>query len=253
MPPRKRPRAKEPPPEDDAALSPSGSDREHADDAALLGAAARQRRRLGKAAAAGAVSTFFLPPAAGSARTLADLRVDRGDERSLRDLLARLPPRHPAEKAALRAAHQARFGRWWADLRAGNSLLLHGFGSKRDLLHAFAAECTGDGSRLEVDGLQPGLAARHVLQWAAAAARGAEPAAHRGRPAQELLDAVAAEHPRRRLYVVIHNIDGPGGLHVHAGAPPPPPPPPPRSHSAPTALPWPRDRRSPQHPATFHL
>ena len=206
MPPRKRPKPKAVAHPSDDEASTSGSDREGDQ---LLRAGARQRRRLGRSTR-GAVSTFFLPQNTGGSRTLAELRLDHGGEAALRDLLARLPERHPNEKRALRAALEARFGAWWADWRAGNSLLFYGFGSKRDLLDHFARSCTSDGACLVVDGLHQGLTARQVLAWAAAAARQGEAGSYRQRSTAELLEMIAAEGPHRWVYVVIHNIEGLG-------------------------------------------
>ena len=62
------------------------------------------------------------------------------------------------------------FGRWWAQLRSGSSLLLYGFGSKHDLLTSFAKEWTTDGACFAVNGLHPGLTAKQVGRLAVVAA-----------------------------------------------------------------------------------
>jgi hypothetical protein len=59
-----------------------------------------------------------------------------------------------------------------------------------------------------VRGHLPGVTAKAVLA-AAAAALGRKPG--RGAGHDELLAAVQAEPAARRLYILIHNIDGPGG------------------------------------------
>ena len=54
--------------------------------------------------------------------------------------------------------------------RGGTSLLFHGYGSKRSLLQRFARFVSAGGGRcIQVDGLSPGLTARQVLVYAAAA------------------------------------------------------------------------------------
>lgn len=87
------------------------------------------------------------------------------------------------------------------------SLLFHGFGSKRALLHAFASDALTDGGVLSIRGAAPGVTARAVLAAAAGALahKGA-----RGAGCEELLAAIQAEPPARRLYILLHNIDGPG-------------------------------------------
>lgn len=140
------------------------------------GGSGRAASPAAPAAASHLVSSFFQGHAAaiGSGRTLADLQLgalaeEAGDEAaaSLRDLVAALPERHATEKAALRRRLAAQFGRWWAQLRAGNSLLFYGFGSKHELLQRFAREQLGhgDGACMSVNGLQPGLTAKQVCDW----------------------------------------------------------------------------------------
>ncbi|EFN52388.1 hypothetical protein CHLNCDRAFT_26858, partial [Chlorella variabilis] len=145
------------------------------------------------------------------------------EEGGLRDLLASLPERHPESKAALRRRQHAQFGRWWAQLRAGNSLLLYGFGSKHDLLSRFARQQTGDGACLAVNGLHPGLTAKQVRAglvppartcWTRLKAcwacwdRQSWAAHYRGCSKDDMLELVGRD--QRRLYLVLHNIDGPG-------------------------------------------
>lgn len=177
------------------------------------------------------------------------------------------------------------FGRWWAQLRAGNSLLLCGFGSKYDLLNAFAREWMADGACFTVNGLHPGLTAKQVgragsrsiwhackralqailrtadpavsaragaccrpsgltwqqcnlpaphplrpafcpplatpcnlqiLQFGVCALKGGKPSHYRGCSKDELLQLVGRD--ARQLYVVLHNIDGPGAFSVARAA-----------------------------------
>jgi hypothetical protein len=126
----------------------------------------RHRRHSG-VGAGGYVSSYFQHQnVTGSTRTLADLQLDAsapGQAEGMRDLLSALPQRHPAEKAELLRRQQSQFAGWWAHLRAGNSVLLYGYGSKHDLLNTFAREHTRDGACLAVNGMQPSLSAKQVL------------------------------------------------------------------------------------------
>lgn len=49
-----------------------------------------------------------------------------------------------------------------------------------------------------------------IAVWTAAALKGIKPQHYRGYSKQQLFELIEAEAPRRRIYVLIHNIDGPG-------------------------------------------
>jgi len=120
---------------------------------------------------------------------------------------------HQAERSArAQAAEAEEYPRWAALLRARFSLLLYGLGSKAALLNHFAATCCTDGGCVLANGFFPDLRPRTLLAAAAAAlSPSASPGEFRARPPAELLAhiAAAAATPGRRLYVVVHNIDGP--------------------------------------------
>jgi hypothetical protein len=195
-----------------AAHNPPGGSRSTA--AGLLpvagarqGNGARQARR---SLASGVVSTFFVPHKGGSARSVAELHLNADDETSLRAVVAALPERFPIQKAALRARYREQFGKWWSQWRSGHSLLFYGLGSKQSLLDEFARECSGDGACLAIDGLHPGVTARQVLANVAALARQTRAGHYRQAAPQDLLRTISDEMATRRVYVVLHNIDGPG-------------------------------------------
>jgi len=200
---RRRPQTAQKAP-DRGTDSSSGEDEEHE-----AGGQHRQRKR-NKAARAGIVSTFFGGGTGGSHRSVADLHLAGVDETSLQNTIAGLPERLPNEKNALRARHAQEFGRWWAQWRAGHSLLFYGFGSKHALLQKFARACCGDGACLTINGLHPGLTARQVLMRVAALAKLSKAQHYRATPVKDLLDLIRSEAPLRKIYVVLHNIDGPG-------------------------------------------
>ncbi|KAL4854768.1 DNA polymerase iota [Chlorella vulgaris] len=203
MPPRKRRKG----PVVQAVEGSSSSDDEGNGEAKLH----RHRRHSG-VGAGGYVSSYFQHQnVTGSTRTLADLQLDAsapGQAEGMRDLLSALPQRHPAEKAELLRRQQSQFAGWWAHLRAGNSVLLYGYGSKHDLLNTFAREHTRDGACLAVNGMQPSLSAKQVLQHATAAIKGSKASYYRGCSKKDLLELI--QRDERHLYVVLHNIDGRG-------------------------------------------
>jgi hypothetical protein len=100
---------------------------------------------------------------------------------------------------------------WFASLlhsaRQGCSLLFYGVGSKRQFLEKFAAEALVDGGAIAFYGQQANVTAKHVMsvlveQMSHKPARGCSHA--------ELMGMIQAEPSSRHVYVLIHNIDGPG-------------------------------------------
>lgn len=49
-----------------------------------------------------------------------------------------------------------------------------------------------------------------IVMWAVAALKGTKPAHYRGCTKSDMFELIVKDE--RRVYVVIHNIDGPGGL-----------------------------------------
>ncbi|KAI8462573.1 MAG: origin recognition complex subunit 2-domain-containing protein [Monoraphidium minutum] len=158
-------------------------------------------RRRTRAAAAVAAAP---PPAAADVAALLPAGLD---EEMLRAAWLRLPAKNRNPKDALMQGYRRQFPRWRLQLRQRFSLLFHGCGSKRALLNAFASEALPDGGVLSVRGHMAGVNARAVLAAVAGAL------AHRAPPRagpDELLALIRGEPAARRLYVLIHNIDGPG-------------------------------------------
>ena len=157
------------------------------------------------------------------------------DEYTIRNLLAQLPARHDNERGALQLRFQnVLYPRWRALLEAGFSICAYGWGSKKPLLDLFvqgdmpaapggagpaapapwAPWCGADGAAVVMNGYHPDASAKQLLA-ACAASVALEPLGAnwmRGKSITDLLRDVAActvGTTQRRLYVVIHNIDGP--------------------------------------------
>lgn len=136
------------------------------------------------------------------------------DEHRVRALLRTLPVGHEEARAALAARHAELFPRWKALLHANFSLLCHGFGSKKCILDAFRDTSCDDGACVVVHGASASLRPRAVLAAAAAAlaSHRVAPGALRTKQVAELLELVEAAtraEPPRRLYLLVHSIDGP--------------------------------------------
>jgi len=105
--------------------------------------------------------------------------LDLADEDTVRELLGRLPVGHVNERARLKTALEKNFARWWQLLQSEFSLLLYGFGSKKELMEDFASKMLTDGGVIVVNGYFPGLTPKQILAAAAAAV-------HPGTPSRDL-------------------------------------------------------------------
>jgi len=147
-----------------------------------------------------------------SSSSVAELNLPAlGEGRDFQDLLDAVPIKHFNQVESLRVEHSKAFQRWRFMLKEGFSLLLYGFGSKRRLLEDFAQSTLTDGGVLMVNGFIPTTKAKEVLDNAASMLLRSTTGASKRGDARELLSKLrrVSVTPARRLYIVIHNIDGP--------------------------------------------
>lgn len=146
-----------------------------------------------------------LRPKKGSLR-LNDLKLDLDDDQAPRKLLADLQVQNVNEKEQLRLHSEEQFPKWLFYLRQGFSLLLYGFGSKRQLLQSFAVSSLTDAGVLAVTGQSPGLTAKQVLIKAASMLQRVSLAELKGCTSETILQRIAKA--QAKLYIVLHNIEG---------------------------------------------
>ncbi|KAJ8325759.1 Origin recognition complex subunit 2 [Batrachochytrium dendrobatidis] len=126
------------------------------------------------------------------------------------EILATVQTKHAKELELLHHRHQQRFGQWSFELHQGFNMLFYGFGSKRDLIEEFAAQCLSDYPILIVNGLFPTISLRDILSKVLN-----DVIQHDGQ-CGSLFDQVShitsyfssCTRQIDRLYLVIHNIDG---------------------------------------------
>ncbi|KAG1662371.1 hypothetical protein FOA52_006632 [Chlamydomonas sp. UWO 241] len=149
--------------------------------------------------------------AGGRKRSVIELIAGRLDEQELKRLVRARPHTKSAdEKACALARLTSQFPKWRFQLRQDYSLLLYGFGSKRAILESFARTVLTDGAVVAVNGFNPGVGAKQVAHAAASVAVGYSV---KGWSTHEVLAAIRQEKlvaEGRRVYVVLHNVDGPG-------------------------------------------
>uniref|UniRef100_A0A383W8S0 Origin recognition complex subunit 2 n=1 Tax=Tetradesmus obliquus TaxID=3088 RepID=A0A383W8S0_TETOB len=159
------------------------------------------------AAARGKQSSSKKRPAGVAFKDAVSLLPADLDEAMIKRTLQQLQPRNRMQKQALLRGYRAQFSHWRLLLRQHFSLLFYGFGSKQALLEQFAQEMLTDGGVLACYGHQPGMSSKQLLQAVAGALthRSCKGSSH-----SELLRMICAEPACRKLYVIVHNIDGPG-------------------------------------------
>ena len=127
--------------------------------------------------------------------------------------LRSIPVKHFNERERLRAElEEGEVPKIVRHLKAGFSAMCYGFGSKKVLLEDIAqSRLLDDGAVVVADGFNPALTVRAVLAAAVQALRpGAGASA--GSPAEalvRLLGEGAGDGLLDRLYLLVHNIDGP--------------------------------------------
>ncbi|GFR99493.1 origin recognition complex subunit 2-like [Elysia marginata] len=142
-----------------------------------------------------------------SDRTLASLEGPRLDVDTVRSALANLPPHHPKQCQALLDSHAKLFNKWMLHMCSGFNVLLHGLGSKRNLLEQFREEHLAKFSHLVVNGYFPSLTVKHILN---SITEDLLESSKGFTNPQAQLEFIKEEYKNtdEDVFLVIHNIDG---------------------------------------------
>lgn len=159
----------------------------------------------------------------GVGKRLANKLADIGivEEQELRDAIAKLSPKHEKEQAVLLESYRTFYHKWHFQLRCGFGLLMYGFGSKKKLLEDFASSELRDGAAVVVNGYLSSVNIKHVVYtvvnslWETRRKGKASKKEQRDSPQSsnslvDLLGFLADDEDSIHVYVIIHNIDGPG-------------------------------------------
>lgn len=154
---------------------------------------------------------FSLHESAGvtSNHTLSRLAEPRLSQDAMQTLLSGRGGDHAEERASLLADLELQFPRWLTLLRHGFSVLLHGLGSKRELLERLRQRWLRRRPHLVVCGYHPALTTRQLLQTLLEEVLGVSAAV--GRPEAQL-EAVVRRFSgtgKDRLFLLVHSLDGP--------------------------------------------
>ena len=128
--------------------------------------------------------------------------------------LAALPPASPVV-SDLEKAYDERFDLWRLELEQGFSVILHGLGSKRSLLNRFAqSKLNGEGNVIIINGFAATLSIADVLSSTESVTFDGPPPALKSTDIDKMelrarfLAAHYSQPDVRRLFIVLHNIDG---------------------------------------------
>jgi origin recognition complex subunit 2 len=144
--------------------------------------------------------------------------LDLADEETIRELLGHIKVGHDNERAAIVVQLEKQYRRWFQLLRAGFNVLLYGFGSKKALLEDFEKRFCVDGGVIVVNGFFPSLKPKQVVVAAAAALAGKDAANTSAKSETSSMESLLAQiesatrgsatREPKRLYIILHNIDG---------------------------------------------
>jgi origin recognition complex subunit 2 len=125
---------------------------------------------------------------------------------------AALPSLQPPRSSICSPSHhRSLFCRFLRELDEGFNLLFHGLGSKRNLVNLFATECSKTGHVVVVNGFHPNFVLKDMFNSIENIPELSDllPATGIGNQAQRISDFFARVPLKRRLYLIIHNIDAP--------------------------------------------
>ncbi|XP_032663128.1 origin recognition complex subunit 2 [Odontomachus brunneus] len=145
-----------------------------------------------------------------SDRTLGRLRNTRLTEEKLGELLVNqnhVSTIHKKRIHSLIENYKSFFPMWHFIMEEGYSLLLHGLGSKRNLINDFHNEVLSDHPTLVINGFFPSLAIKDILNDIITEILDLDCPGSLN-DCLELIEKVLAVNPNDRLYLLIHNIDG---------------------------------------------
>eukprot|EP01119_Soliformovum_irregulare_P006982 TRINITY_DN19391_c0_g1_i1.p1 TRINITY_DN19391_c0_g1~~TRINITY_DN19391_c0_g1_i1.p1 ORF type:complete len:401 (-),score=94.76 TRINITY_DN19391_c0_g1_i1:22-1224(-) len=136
------------------------------------------------------------------------------DPSQIKEALEDVTMKHEEEKAELIARYmEEQFPKWNFELQQGFSVFLYGYGSKKQILEAFAKLYLKDDPTVLVQGFVPHVTIRSILDVIVRRQFGEMRKSFRS--PNEQLDFVrdCFQHPNnynvpRRMYILIHNIDG---------------------------------------------
>ncbi|XP_013391973.1 origin recognition complex subunit 2 [Lingula anatina] len=144
-----------------------------------------------------------------SDHTLSRLDTPRLDQEAVAAMLHDIPTAYSHERQSLYEEHIELFHRWMFQLHNGFNLLLHGLGSKRQLLETFCKSMLSEFTHVVVNGYFPSITVKNILNTITD-----EVLDHKGnfRSPMDQLDFIKENMETQAdedVFLILHNIDGP--------------------------------------------
>ncbi|XP_057330504.1 origin recognition complex subunit 2 [Microplitis mediator] len=145
-----------------------------------------------------------------SDHTLGKLKNPKMEEEKLQELLKNknyISKQHLEGIQGLMDNYRNLFPMWYQVLEEGYSLLLHGLGSKRNLINDFHKEIISEHPTLVINGFFPSLTIKDILEGIITELLELESPSNIN-DCFAIIDSAMKKNPDDRLYLLVHNIDG---------------------------------------------
>ncbi|CAO3647246.1 unnamed protein product [Cunninghamella blakesleeana] len=125
-------------------------------------------------------------------------------------ILNSAPVKHEKEINTLVSHHEQHFPQWYFELQSGFNLLFYGYGSKRNLINKFTMSILTDGPVIVVNGFFPSVTIKDILLKILVGALDIDRVPGTLHEQLALIRGYFNDRKRiyKRLYLVVHNIDG---------------------------------------------
>ncbi|SAM07247.1 hypothetical protein [Absidia glauca] len=137
-------------------------------------------------------------------------KLPRLEPQEFQEILDAAPVKHGQELAKLIAHHEQHFPQWLFELQSGFNLIFYGYGSKRQLINKFAMEVMKDGPLIVVNGFFPTITIKDIMLKILVGALEATSIPGTLQEQVAMVRGYFADETRgyKRLYLVVHNMDG---------------------------------------------
>ncbi|KAI9227407.1 MAG: origin recognition complex, subunit 2 [Piptocephalis tieghemiana] len=151
--------------------------------------------------------------AARLAKSLVELKEGKGETEAINASVrsgGSVVSRHPQERQFLADYLRDQFPQWLFELNAGFNLCFYGYGSKKELMEAFVQEMCLDGPTVVVYGYAASASIKEILTGLLDLLGIKKPSTTRPWRISRVSQLSGRSRRIPRLYLLIHNLDGPG-------------------------------------------
>lgn len=145
-----------------------------------------------------------------SDRTLDRMKTPRLPHDHLFQLLAKtsMSTAHEQAIAEMHQDYNQFFSKWMFILNEGFSMLLHGLGSKRNLLQQFHQDMLAERTVLVVNGFFPSLTIKEILDHITVDILEMSVVSRNHHEVVDAIEDCLSKSPDTHIFLIVHNIDG---------------------------------------------